>query len=114
MDAPSSEAEIKAGVCKVCVSACAPGRVRLTVGVRVAVEALAGRSAAEVGVAQQSGLSWRVTQAVFCLDVCVRRRDIGNASEPKTSLHSALSAALKNRRRHYTFGNFCQRNTKSH
>lgn len=31
MDAPSSEAEIKAGVRKVCVSACAPGRVRLTV-----------------------------------------------------------------------------------
>lgn len=26
MDAPSSEAEIKAGVRKVCVSACAPGR----------------------------------------------------------------------------------------
>lgn len=49
MDAPSSKAEIKAGVCKVCVSV-RPDvrRVRLTVCVRVAVEALAGRSAAEV------------------------------------------------------------------
>lgn len=28
MDAPSSKAEIKAGVRKVCVSACASGRVR--------------------------------------------------------------------------------------
>lgn len=49
MDAPSSKAEIKAGVRKVCVSVCASRRrVRLTVCVRVAVEALAGRSAAEV------------------------------------------------------------------
>lgn len=51
MDAPSSKVEIKAGVCKVCVSVCVcpeVQRVRLTVCVRVAVEALAGRSAAEV------------------------------------------------------------------
>lgn len=61
----------------VCECVCPAGRcVRLTVCVRVAVEALAGRSAAEVWVAEQSGLSWRVTQAVFCFNVCVRRHDI--------------------------------------
>lgn len=69
--------------------------MRLTVRVRVAVEALAGRSAAEVGVAEQSGLSRRVAQAVFGFNVCVRRHDIENradnlTSEPKTTLAFCL------------------------
>lgn len=43
--------------------------------VRVAVEALTGRGAAEVRVAEKSRLPRRVTQAVFCLYVCARRDD---------------------------------------
>lgn len=48
-----------------CITQC----FRLTVCVRVAVETLAGRSAAEVRVAEESRLSRRVTQAVFCFNV---------------------------------------------
>ena len=48
---------------------CSTQCFRLTVCVRVAVETLAGRSAAEVRVAEESRLSRRVTQAVFCFNV---------------------------------------------
>lgn len=120
----------QSGVCKVCVCVCVVQRVRLTVCVRVAVEALAGRGAAEVWVAEQSGLSWRVTQAVFCFNVCVRTHDIENCVDnltrqsqkqhwPFAFLRSSAVCFLdtralssKNRRRHYIFGNFCQQITK--
>lgn len=43
--------------------------------VRVAVEALTGRSGAEVGVSQQSCLSWRVAQTILRFNV-VRRHAV--------------------------------------
>lgn len=42
--------------------------------VRVAVEALTGRSAAEVGVTQKRRLARGVAQALLCLDVWAHTR----------------------------------------
>lgn len=71
-------------------------RWRLTVRVRVAVEALTGRRAAEVGVAEEPRLTRGVAQAVLRLDVCVWRDDtklVSSGGRPGDNLSRFSSPA---------------------